>query len=376
MLGKYKHDIAFSFVEADRDVVDKVADELRRDKRLNCYIYTEHQWDQAGDHIIEITQNVYLRRSRFVLMFASKDFVNGFWSRVERYFLFAYMKRKKVRIISLRLDETPVAGILEGTALLTWNNDPEGIASILITKVREAKKRELLARAIRVSIISLLFALCAIWYWLFYLPVIKPGIYPFRSLSPIEVTQELSAVSRDSISSKTSPKRFWINQTEVTVAEYRRYCDAKGESMPPQPWPVLDNNPVVNITWLEARFFCEWNGGRLPSEAEWKQAADASLQTKYSGGNNASKVAVYNRKHFRPVATKSANAFGLYDMSGNVAEWCETAADSTDIYKIVKGGSYKDGISGLLITACSVVHKDTRLPYIGFRIAWDHKSSK
>lgn len=368
----YKFDIAFSFVEADRAVIERVADEIKKRKNIRCYIYTEHEAANLGEHIIDITRRVYLKKSRFVLMVTSSHFVKGFWSRIERAFLLAYIKNNKARLIQLKLDETPVDGLSEDVVHFKWNDDPQRIAGVLIQRVLWEKKRERRGRIIVTLFVCLLLAISIGWYTVIYLPIIKPGIYPLQKLTPITVESYQDTLFADSL----QRGRFYINKTEVTVAEYRKYCAATGRKMPSQPWPVLDNNPVVNVNWSEARAFCEWTEGRLPSEYEWKQAAAAGLQTKYSGGNNAGKVAVYKRKHFRPVATKSSNAFGLFDMSGNVAEWCETASDSSSNFKIVKGGSHKDGVTGLLITERTAEHQNVRSLHIGFRVAWDQKPTK
>lgn len=118
-------------------------------------------------------------------------------------------------------------------------------------------------------------------------------------------------------------KGFWIGQTEVTVAAYRRHV---GTTMPPAPYFNADwsnqEMPILNVTWDDAAAYCEWTGGRLPTEAEWEYAARAGKSEArygpldeiawYSGNS-------YGRAH--EVGKKRPNAFGLYDMLGNVSEW-------------------------------------------------------
>ena len=83
----------------------------------------------------------------------------------------------------------------------------------------------------------------------------------------------------------TVPAGFWLGQTEVTVAAYKRFVEAAFAAMPSGPkW--LDRNlnpgwraerqPVVGVTWDEAQSFCGWVGGRLPTEAEWEYGARGS----------------------------------------------------------------------------------------------------
>ncbi|MCG2612743.1 SUMF1/EgtB/PvdO family nonheme iron enzyme [Terrimonas sp. NA20] len=361
MFRRFKYDIAFSFVQEDIVAIEKVAEEFKKIKGFKYYLFTEKEEEGIGQNIFKITREVY-PRSRFVLIFTSKNFINGFWARVEKMLMLAYIEKHVGRIIQVRLDDTPIDGLSKDIVSFKWKNDPERIARVLIKKVLKQKAIERRRRVI----VGCFVLLAVAGLIISNLPVLKSVIFPIRELRPVLI----AGFMRDSSAAQSS---YYINQTEVTVCEYRRYCDSLKKPMPPQPWPVISSNPVVNVSWWDALAFCKARGGRLPTEREWEYAAEANLQTKYAGGNNASKVAVYNRKRLSPVATKSANAFGLFDMSGNVGEWTSSPAGSADSLKIIKGGGHRSGISTLQITSRDSLQINAFNTYTGFRIVWDQK---
>lgn len=137
---------------------------------------------------------------------------------------------------------------------------------------------------------------------------------------------------------------FYIDVYLVTNAQYRRFVQAKGHLEPKgsayldghivpnfEPWKDSrfngDDQPVVCVSWYDAMAYAEWSGKRLPTEAEWEKAARGGLVGKrYPWGDEEpdEKMASYggNVKKTTPVGVYPPNSYGLYDMPGNVWEWC------------------------------------------------------
>ena len=148
---------------------------------------------------------------------------------------------------------------------------------------------------------------------------------------------------------------FQMTETEITQAQYEAVT---GET--PSYFVGCPDCPVEQLNWHEAKAFCEAIGGRLPSEAEWEYAARAGTTTRYYCGDDAACLdgiawyGVNSGSTTHAVKGKAANAFGLYDMLGNVREcmedcwhWNYTGAPSTGevwtdgdcSFRVVRGGS-------------------------------------
>lgn len=124
---------------------------------------------------------------------------------------------------------------------------------------------------------------------------------------------------------------FYIDKYEVSNARYQQFVEATGHA--PSAYADdrrlnLPNHPVVGVNWYDAKAFCEWDGKRLPTEAEWEKAAKGPSGYMYPWGN------VFNDKNANccnlnsatmPVDSypEGASAYGVFHMAGNAYEWVQ-----------------------------------------------------
>lgn len=130
---------------------------------------------------------------------------------------------------------------------------------------------------------------------------------------------------------------FYIDTHEVTVGEYKQFLLESGYPISLHSklseFSPTDDHAIVGVSWHDAMAYAQWTGKRLPTEAEWEKAARGDLIDSlypWEGAQIDSSKANYGNLNGGPVPVGSypPNTFGLYDMAGNVAEWCMDAWDA------------------------------------------------
>lgn len=208
---------------------------------------------------------------------------------------------------------------------------------------------------------------------------------------------------------------FYLSEHQVTFEEYAEYCNSEGISLPDDKNWEKNNRPVINVSWEDAVNYCNWkseqsrlqkvytvfdsnvkvnwnaNGYRLPTEAEWEYAArSGGNKEKWAGtstGSSLDKYANYGRNigKTKVVGSYYPNELGLYDMSGNVWEWCwdlynsnyyakskevnNPTGPNTGFNRVSRGGGW-DNTPWLCRSTCrGYSDPATRSYYLGFRLA-------
>ena len=213
---------------------------------------------------------------------------------------------------------------------------------------------------------------------------------------------------------RASVSNFWIAQTEVTVEQYLAFCEATNSHYP--EWLKSGNKyhietgsdksyaekgysrttyklPIAGVSWHNAVAYCEWLSEktglnyRLPTEAEWEFSARGGIASKnlvYAGSNTINEVGWFSSNSndkLQKVKQKKANELGIYDMSGNVWEWCQDWYGVYAAYsqqnpmgavsgpsRVLRGGSWNFTPQNSRVAFRNGNTPDTRRNNLGFRV--------
>ncbi len=225
-------------------------------------------------------------------------------------------------------------------------------------------------------------------------PVIEWVEIPAGTFIMGSPTDEISRKSNET-QHKVTLSGFKMSKYPVTFAQYDLFCEATGRAKPHDEGWGRHNRPVIHISWHDAVAFAEWMGCRLPTEAEWEYACRAGTTTPFNTGNNlTTNQANYNGNHpyngnvkgeflqqTQPVGSYDPNGWGLFDMHGNVWEWCSDrfgdypempqtnpAGPESGTFHVFRGGGWRNYAQLCRSAFRYSYFPDTRHFNIGFRI--------
>lgn len=225
---------------------------------------------------------------------------------------------------------------------------------------------------------------------------IKGGKFSMGGIRSLEADRDEFPAHQVKLSS------FYIAKKEITVRQYKVFCKEKNRSLPAvPPWGWNDDFPMSNINRDDAIVYCKWlsektkHKYRLPTEAEWEYVARGGangITFKFSGGNNKNSVS-WNVENSgdapHKVGRRDANNLGVYDMTGNVWEWCSdtyspiyykssiidnpqgAAPNPKSNLGVLRGGSFKSYQKDLRVTNRQEFMPTGSAKDFGFRVVRD-----
>jgi len=177
---------------------------------------------------------------------------------------------------------------------------------------------------------------------------------------------------------------LWFDVTEVTVGQFKKFLTESAHRFSGDLWKDIyrysptESHPMVNVTWNDATAYAKWAGKRLPTVEEWEFAARGGLEGKrYPWGDDGSLARDYANYevtggkdkwwYTAPVGNFKPNGYGLYDMAGNVLEWCQDWHSRNQDFKVLRGGSWNGSTNLLQVASRLNTSPNGRSYGFGFR---------
>ena len=192
---------------------------------------------------------------------------------------------------------------------------------------------------------------------------IPAGLFMMGS-PPVEINRKANETLHQVVLSA-----FRMSKFEITFLQYDLFCDATGREKPYDEGWGRNNRPVIHVNWHDAKAFADWMGCRLPTEAEWEYACRAGTTTPFNTGDNLTTFKANYNGNFPynhnvkgefigktlPAGSFDPNGWGLFDMHGNVWEWCNDwfdeypsevqtnpAGPDTGLFRVFRGGGWRN----------------------------------
>jgi formylglycine-generating enzyme required for sulfatase activity len=366
-------DVFLSYSSADRERVRPLVDALRQ-KGWSVWWDRTIRAGETWDQVIEEA----LAEAQCVVVLWSAESVKSRWVRTE-----AHEGMRREILVPALIDKVtiPLAfRIVHSANLVDWSHElphagfdqlAEAVFHILSRTAPAAPQTPKLTSPVSGQVRkNSIDGLDYVW--------IPPGKF-MMGCSP----EDNACQAREKPSHEVTITRgLWLGKTAVTEAAYDRFLKATSKSKKAVENPDF---PVVDVNWEEAKAYSEWAGLRLPTEAEWEYAARAGTTgTRYGELNDIAWYDGNSRGERHPIGGKQPNAWGLYDMLGNVWEWVadwydesyyqqkvaiDPLGSSSGQYRVLRGGSWDGSPLSVRVSFRGRNGPADRVDVIGFRCA-------